>query len=72
MQVGNRNGYNFHKNFEVTSACGFNMTSSMGPPPFPHTCRTASETGEQFSMPILSVLSCPGTAGNLFLYGNCT
>ena len=38
--------------FEVTSASGFNMTSSMSPPPFSHTCRTAPETGEQFAMPI--------------------
>ena len=30
------------------------------------------ETGEQLSMPICSVLSCPGIAGNLFLYGNYT
>ena len=40
----------------------------MGPPPFPHSCRTTPETGEQFSMPIWSVLSCSGIAGNLFLY----
>ena len=57
--------------FKVTSACGFNMTSSVGPPPFPHTCRTAPETGQQCSMPIWSVLFCSGIACNLFLYVNC-
>ena len=36
-------------------------------PPFPYTSRTAPETGEQFSMPICSVLSCPGIAGNFFM-----
>ena len=36
--------------------------------PFPYNCRTTPETGEQFSMPICSVLSCPGIADTISLW----